>query len=107
LSILQIALERKTLKKITFFSPFVVKTQKREKSCEAKMRRRLLIVLRLLVVGGLLLLIIVIVVNSRRTNAEGSQLGRSQRGVGVGMGGKTSTLGNSRRGSSRWLWIIS
>jgi hypothetical protein len=54
-----------------------------EKSYEAKMWCRLLIVLRLLLVTGLLL-IVVVIKNTSRANAEGSQLGRSQRGVGVG-----------------------
>jgi competence protein ComGC len=40
------------------------------------MRCRLLIVLRLLIVVSLLL--IVVIKNMSRTNAEGSQLGRSQ-----------------------------
>jgi hypothetical protein len=54
-----------------------------EKSCEGKMRCRLLIVLRLLVIAGLLL-IVFIIKNTSRANAKGSQLGRSQRGIGVG-----------------------
>jgi hypothetical protein len=58
LSILQTTLERKTLIEITHFSPFVVKTPKREKSCEAKMRCRLLVVLRLLIAAGLLLIVV-------------------------------------------------
>jgi hypothetical protein len=73
---------KKILIEITLFSPFVVKTPKREKSCEAKMRCRLLVVLCLLIVAGLLL--IVIVRNMSRAIVEGSQLSRSQRGVGVG-----------------------
>jgi hypothetical protein len=44
---------------------------------------RLLSVLHLLIITDLLLLLIV-VINSSRTNAEGSQLGMSQRGIGVG-----------------------
>jgi hypothetical protein len=60
LSILQITLERKKiLIEITLFSPFVIKTLKREKSCEAKMWCRLLIVLCLLIVASLLLIIVV------------------------------------------------
>jgi hypothetical protein len=47
------------------------------------MRCRLLVVLRLLIVVGLLL-IIVVIRNMSRANAKGSQLSRSQRGVGVG-----------------------
>jgi hypothetical protein len=58
LSILQTTLERKTLIEITHFSPFVVKTPKREKSCEAKMRCRLLVVPRLLIAAGLLLIVV-------------------------------------------------
>jgi hypothetical protein len=68
---------RKTLIKITLFSPFVVKTPKREKSCAAKMKCWLLVILRLLIVIGLLL-IDVVVRNMSRANAEGSQFGRSQ-----------------------------
>jgi hypothetical protein len=49
------------------------------------MRSRLLIVLRLLIVTSLLLIIIVIR-NTSKANAKGSQLGKSQRGVGVGDG---------------------
>jgi hypothetical protein len=75
LSILQTTLERKTLIEITLFSPFIVKTPKREKSCEAKMRCQLLIVLHLLIVVGLLL--IVVIGNMSRANAKGIQLGRS------------------------------
>jgi hypothetical protein len=82
LSILQTTLEWKTLIKITLFSLFVVKTPKREKRCEAKMRSRLLIVLRLLVIVGLLL-IVIIVKNTSMANAKSSQLGRSQRVVGI------------------------
>jgi hypothetical protein len=82
LSILQTTLEWKTLIKITLFSLFVVKTPKREKRCEAKMRSRLLIVLRLLVIVGLLL-IVIIVKNTSMANAESSQLGRSQRVIGI------------------------
>jgi hypothetical protein len=78
LSILQTTHTRlKTLIRITPFSPFVIKTPKREKSCEAKMQSRLLIVLRLLVDVGLLL-IIVVIRNMSRANAEGSQLSRNQ-----------------------------
>jgi hypothetical protein len=69
---------------ITIFSPFVVKTPKRKKSYEAKMQCRLLVVLRLLIIAGRLL--IIIVENISWANAKGSQLGRSQRGVGVGDG---------------------
>jgi hypothetical protein len=46
------------------------------------MRCRLLNVLHLLIVVSLLL-IIVIIKNTSRANAEGSQLGRSQRGIWV------------------------
>jgi hypothetical protein len=81
LSILQTTLERKTLIEITLFSPFVVKTPKREKSYEVKIQCQLLVVLCLLIIVGLLL--IIIVRNMNRANAEGSQLSRSQRGVGV------------------------
>jgi hypothetical protein len=49
------------------------------------MQCRLLIVLRLLIVVGLLLIIIV-VGNTSGSNAEGNQLGRSQRGLGAGDG---------------------
>jgi hypothetical protein len=42
---------------------------------------RLLVVLRLLIIAGLLL--IIVIRNMSRANAEGSQLDRSQRGVGV------------------------
>jgi hypothetical protein len=45
------------------------------------MRCRLLVILHLLIIVGLLL--IVVVKNMSRANAEGSQLGRSQRCVGV------------------------
>jgi hypothetical protein len=84
LSILQTTHTRlKTLIKITIFSPFVVKTPKREKSCKVKELHWLLSVLHLLIITDLLLLLIV-VINSSRTNAEGSQLGMSQRGIGVG-----------------------
>jgi hypothetical protein len=91
LSILQTTLERKTLIEITFFSTFVVKTPKRKKSCKAKMRCRLLVVLRPLIVASLLL--IVVVGNLRRANAEGSQLSRSQRGVGVRDGQEDRDVG--------------
>jgi hypothetical protein len=47
------------------------------------MRCRLLVVLHLRIVAGLLI-IIIIIGNTSRANAKGSQLGRSQRGVGVG-----------------------
>jgi hypothetical protein len=46
------------------------------------MRCRLLIVLRLLIIAGLLLIVDAIQ-NMSRANAEGTQLGRSQRVVGV------------------------
>jgi hypothetical protein len=72
----------KSNKKITLFSPIVIKTPKRKKGYEVKMRSRLLIVLYLLVGSGLLL----IVKNTSRANTEGSQLGRSQRAIGVGDG---------------------
>jgi hypothetical protein len=75
LSILQTTLERKILIEITLFSLFIIKTPKREKSCEAKMRCRLLVVLHLLIVAGLLL--IVIIGNMSRANVQGSQLDRS------------------------------
>jgi hypothetical protein len=45
------------------------------------MQCRLLIIIHLLIVVGLLL--IVIIKNMSRSNTEGSQLGRSQQGVGV------------------------
>jgi hypothetical protein len=83
LSILQTTLERKTLIKITLFSPFIVKAPKREKSYEAKELHRLLVVLHLLIVVDLLL-IAIIIENTSRANTEGSWLGRSQQGVGVG-----------------------
>jgi Tfp pilus assembly protein PilN len=73
---------KKTLIKITLFSPFVVKTPKREKNSEAKMWCQLLVILRLLIVVDLLL-IIVIIKNTSRVNVEGNQLSRSQRGVGI------------------------
>jgi hypothetical protein len=64
---------------ITLFSLFVVRIPKRENSYKAKELCRLLIVLRLLIVADLLLIIIIIIIrNTRRANAEGSQLGRSQ-----------------------------
>jgi hypothetical protein len=91
LSILQTTLERKTLIEITLFSPFVIKTSKREKSYEAKMRYWLLIVLCLLIVVGLLL--IVVVENMSRANAEGSQFGRSQWGIGVRDGQEDRDVG--------------
>jgi preprotein translocase subunit SecG len=49
------------------------------------MRCQLLVILRLLIVVRLLL-IIVILRNTSKTNAEGSQLGKSQRDLGVGDG---------------------
>jgi hypothetical protein len=55
---------------------FVVKTQKREKGCEAKMWCQLLIILRLLINTDMLL--IVVIRNVSRVNAKSSQLGRSQ-----------------------------
>jgi hypothetical protein len=75
---------------ITLFSPFIVKTPKREKSYEAKMQCWLLVVLCLLIVTDLLL--IVIIRNICRANAEGSQLGRSQRAIGVGDGWEDSNV---------------
>jgi hypothetical protein len=48
------------------------------------MQCRLLVVLRLLIIVGRLL--IIIVENISWANAKGSQLGRSQRGVGIGDG---------------------
>jgi hypothetical protein len=99
LSILQTTLERKTLIEITFFSTFVVKTPKREKSCKAKMRCRLLIVLRPPIIAGLLL--IVVVGNMSRANAEGSQLSRSQRGIGVRDGQEDRDVGELLE------WLIS
>jgi hypothetical protein len=90
------------LNRDTLFSPFVVKIPKREKSYEARERHWLLIILRLFVVVGLLL-IVIIVRNTSRANAEASQLGMSQRGMGVGMGGKIGTSRNSRGGSSHCL----
>jgi hypothetical protein len=53
---------------------------------------QLLIALRLLIVDGLLL-IIIIIRNMSRANTEGSQLGRSQRGVGVGDRWKDRNIG--------------
>jgi hypothetical protein len=82
---------KKTLINITLFSPFVVKTPKREKSYEARERRQLLIVLHLLIVVGLLL--IVVVGNTSRANAKGSQLSKSQRGVGVRDGREDRYIG--------------
>jgi hypothetical protein len=55
------------------------------------MRCRLLIVLRLLIIAGLLL--IVIIGNMSKANTEGSQLGRSQRGVGIGDGREDRDIG--------------
>jgi hypothetical protein len=55
------------------------------------MRCRLLVVLHLLVVVGLLL--IIIVGNMSRANVEGSQLRKSQRGVGVGDGREDRDVG--------------
>jgi hypothetical protein len=55
------------------------------------MRCRLLVVLRLLIVVDLLL--IIIIRNMSRANAEGSQLGRSQRAVGVGDGWEDRDVG--------------
>jgi hypothetical protein len=70
---------KKTLTEIALFSPFVVKTQKREKSYEAKVLRWLLIVLCLLIIDGHLLIIIVVVIESTsETDAKSSQLSRSQ-----------------------------
>jgi hypothetical protein len=58
LSILQTTHPKlKTLIKITLFSPFIVKTPKRKKSYEAKMRCRLLVILRLLSIASLLLIV--------------------------------------------------
>jgi hypothetical protein len=92
LSILQTTLERKKiLTEIILFSPFVIKTPKREKSCEAKMRCRLLVVLHLLIIAGLLF--IVVVGNMSRVNAEGSQLDRSQGGVVVEDGREDRDVG--------------
>jgi hypothetical protein len=70
---------KKTLIEITLFSPFVVKTQKREKSYEAKVLRWLLIVLCLLIIDGRVLIIIVVVIESMsETDAKSSELSRSQ-----------------------------
>jgi hypothetical protein len=64
--------------------PLCRQDKKMEKSYEAKVLRRLLIVLRLLIVVDLLLIVIIVVRNMSKSNAEGSQLCMSQRGIGVG-----------------------
>jgi hypothetical protein len=66
----------KTLIKITLFSPFVIKTPKREKGYGAKVVRRLLVFLHLLVIIGLL--IVINIRNTSMANVEGNQLSRSQ-----------------------------
>jgi hypothetical protein len=48
------------------------------------MRCWILVILCLLIITGLLLLLII--ENTSRANAKSSQLGRSQRGIGVGDG---------------------
>jgi hypothetical protein len=55
------------------------------------MRCRLLVVVHLLIVDGLFL--IIVVENMSRANTEGSQLGRGQRGVGVGDGWEDRDVG--------------
>jgi hypothetical protein len=70
-------------------------TPKREKGYEARERRWLLVVLRLLIIIDLLL--IVIIVSSSRANAEGSQLGKSQRGIGVGDGWEDKEMGELKK----------
>jgi hypothetical protein len=57
-------------------------TKKEKRSYEVQKRSRLLIVLRLLVIVGLRLIVIARI-NISKANAENSQLGRSQRVVGV------------------------
>jgi hypothetical protein len=102
LSILQTTLERKNTNRdnsLLSLSLFVVKTPKREKRCEAKMRWQLLVVLRLLIVVGLLL--IVIIENMSRANAEGSQLCWSQRGIGDGDGREDRDVGELME------WLVS
>jgi hypothetical protein len=91
----------KTLIKITLFSPFVVKTPKRKKGCEAKMQSRLLIILHLLIVVSLLL-IIVVIINTSRANVVGSQLSRSMRGVGVEDGWEDRYVGKPQE----WLFPL-
>jgi hypothetical protein len=102
LSILQTTLERKNTNRdnsLLSLSLFVVKTPKREKRCEAKMRWQLLIVLRLLIVVGLLL--IVIIESMSRANVEGSQLCWSQRGIGDGDGREDRDVGELME------WLVS
>jgi hypothetical protein len=102
LSILQTTLERKNTNRdnsLLSLSLFVIKTPKREKRCEAKMRWQLLVVLRLLIVVGLLL--IVIIENMSRANAEGSQLCWSQRGIGDGDGREDRDVGELME------WLVS
>jgi hypothetical protein len=62
------------------------------------MRCRLLVVLRLLIIAGLLL--IVVIGNMSKANAKGSQLGKSQRGIGVGDGWKDRNVGKLQE------WLI-
>jgi hypothetical protein len=61
-------------------------SSRHQKGKRAKTPHHLLVVLSILVVADLLLLIVVVIVNLSRTNTEGSQLSRSQRGIGVGDG---------------------
>jgi hypothetical protein len=56
------------------------------------MRCWLLIVLHLLIIVGLLV-IDVVIKNTSRANAKGSQLNKSQRGVGVGDGREDRYVG--------------
>jgi hypothetical protein len=74
---------------ITLFSPFIVKTQKTEKSRSKVGTSGLLIVLGLLIiVGGLLIFIIVFTVGMsiRGAYVKDGQLSKSQRCIGVGDG---------------------
>jgi hypothetical protein len=75
---------KNNIKKDNSLLPLCRQDTKKGKELRAKMPRHLLIDLRLIVVGLLLLFIIIIIVNSSRTNTKGSQLSRSQRGIGVG-----------------------
>jgi hypothetical protein len=87
------------IKKDNSLLPLCRQDTKKEKEIKVKMPRHLLIVLHLLIVVGLHIIIIIVVVNSSRTNTKGSQLSRSQRGIGVGDGWKDRDV----RELKKWL----
>jgi hypothetical protein len=72
------------IKKDNSLLPLCHQDTKKGKELRSKTSFHLLIILHLHVVIGLLfIIIIIIVVNSSRTNTKGSQLSRSQQGIGV------------------------